>query len=86
MKNVTANQMPDGAEPTLDDMLAGLDAALAVPEPIGQLYGHIVYLHHDSRELSWGGADGVRCSVDNPYLAGTAIRDAALNRLGGIAR
>lgn len=69
-----------GSEPTLDEMLAGIDAALAVPDPIGELFGAVVYLHHDKRELSWTGNPGV--SVDHPYLIGTPIRDAALRRLG----
>ncbi len=67
-------------EPTLDEMLAAVDAALAVPEPIGELLGAVVYLHHDKRELSWTGNAG--CSVDHPFLIGTPIRDAALRRLG----
>lgn len=66
--------------PTLDEMLAAVDAALSVPEPIGELLGAVVYLHHDKRELSWTGNAG--CSVDHPYLIGTPIRDAALRRLG----
>ena len=66
--------------PTLDDMLATFDKVLAVPEPIGELLGAVVYLHHDKRELSWTGNPGV--SVDHPYLIGTPIRDAALRRLG----
>lgn len=45
---------PDEAQPvpTLDDMLLAFDKALAVPEPIGELLGAVVYLHHDKRELS----------------------------------
>jgi len=67
-------------EPTLDELLAGIDAVLAVPEPIGELLGAVVYLHHDKRELSWAGNTGV--SVDQPFLVGTPIRDSALRRLG----
>lgn len=71
---------PDAKEPTLNEMLDAVDAIMAVPEPIGDLLGAVVYLHHDRRELSWTGNPGV--SVDHPYLIGTAIRDAALRRLG----
>lgn len=67
--------------PSLDDMLAGIDAALAVPQPIGTLYGSVVYLHHDTREIS---LDGKRCSVEHPYIAGTKIYDAARRALGEI--
>lgn len=69
-----------GPEPTLDEMLAAVDQVLAVPEPIGELLGAVVYLHHDRRELSWTGNPGV--SVDHPFLIGTPIRDSALRRLG----
>lgn len=68
-------------EPTLDQMLAAVDAALAVPQPIGTLFGEIVYLHHDTRELSWGDN---RCSVSHPFIAGTKIYDTALRALGEI--
>lgn len=67
-------------EPTLDDMLAAFDKIMAVPDPIGTLHGAVVYLRHDKRELSWDGMPGV--SVDHPYLQGTKIREAALERLG----
>jgi len=78
MTNTDPSKIPP--KPTLDDMLAAVDKALAVPEPIGELLGAVVYLHHDTRELSWTG--NPRCSVDHPYLIGTPIRDAALRRLG----
>ena len=68
------------AEPTLDEMLAAVDEMLAVPDPIGSLHGAVVYLHHDTRELSWTGSPG-RVSIDHPYLLGTKIRDAAVARL-----
>lgn len=74
------NNVPQ-AMPSLDDMLTGIVAALAVPRPIGTLHGAIVYLHHDTREISF---DGKRCSVDHPYLAGTKIYDAARRALGEI--
>lgn len=67
-------------EPSLDE-LATVDELLAVPEPIGHLYGALVYLHHDTRELSIGSA---RVAVDHPYIVGTKIHDAALRRLGDI--
>lgn len=66
--------------PTLDEMLKAVDEMLAIPEPIGELHGAVVYLRHDTRELVWAGNPG--CSVDHPYLIGTPIRDAALRRLG----
>lgn len=72
----------DQPQPSLDDMLAGVDAALAVPQPLGVLHGAVVYLHHDTRELSF---DGKRCSVDHPYITGTKIHDAALRALGEVA-
>ena len=68
-------------QPTLDDMLTGIDAALAVPQPLGVLRGAVVYLHHDTREVSFG---ETRCGVDHPYLAGTKIYDAARRALGEI--
>lgn len=72
-------------EPTLDEMLAGIDAALSIPEPIGSMCGAVVYLHHDTRELSWEGSSG-RVSIDHPYLMGTTIRDSAIERLDHCAR
>ena len=82
MSHMTSNvERPDQAPPTLDEMLAGIDAALAVPQPIGTLHGAVVYLHHDTRELSFG---GTRCSVNHPYIAGTKLYDAALRALGDI--
>lgn len=65
---------------TLDEMLKAFDEALAAPQPIGTLMGAVVYLHPGKRELSWDGNPGV--SLDHPYLTGTAIREAALRRLG----
>jgi hypothetical protein len=62
-------------------MLAEFDKALAVPQPIGMLCGAVVYLHHDTRELSFG---DTRCSVSHPFIAGTKIYDAALRALGEI--
>lgn len=75
----TSNRAPAGGMPTLDDMLKAFDDALAVPEPIGHLHGAVVFLHHDTRELSFG---DTRVSVDHVYLVGTSIRDEALRRLG----
>jgi len=61
------------------EMLAAFDELLAMPDPIGVLYGQTVYLHHDTRELSFG---DTRVDVDHVYLVGTAVRDEALRRLG----
>lgn len=71
----------DIPEPTLDQILDAVDAVLAVPQPIGTLLGVPVYLHHDTREISWGEN---RCSVSHPFLAGTKIYDTALRALGEI--
>jgi hypothetical protein len=77
---VETSNIDDGKPPpTLDDMLAGVEAALRVPRPIGELHGAVVYLNHWERTLSFG---DVSCSVDHPYLAGTKIRAAALAALG----
>lgn len=76
----TSNVDSGVATPTLSEMLDGIDAALAIPEPIGMLHGAVVYLRHDKRELSWDGVS--RVSVDHPYLVGTKIREAALRRMG----
>lgn len=75
----TSNTDDGNPPPTLDDMLAGVEAALRVPQPIGDLHGEIVYLNHWDRTLSF---DSVTCSVDNPYLKGTKIHRAALAALG----
>jgi hypothetical protein len=80
VSDVMTNNVPT-PQLSLDDMLAGVDAALAVPQPIGGLYGQVVYLHHDTRELSFG---QTRCSVDHPFIAGTKIYDAARRALGEI--
>lgn len=71
----------DKPMPTLDELLSSVDAALAIPQPIGTLCGAIVYLHLDTRELSF---DGKRCALDHPYIVGTKIYDAARQALGDI--
>lgn len=75
----TSNRAADAGKLSLDGMLKAFDEAIAVPEPIGELHGSVVYLHHDTRELSFG---DTRVSVDHVYLVGTSIRDEALRRLG----
>ncbi len=66
-------------EPTLDEMLAGIEGMLKSTRPIGHLYGVPVMLNGWDRTLSIG---ATTCSVDHPYLAGTAIRTAALEAMG----
>lgn len=75
----TSNLDDGKPAPTLDDMLAGVEAALRVPQPIGELHGAVVYLNHWERTLSFA---GISCSVDNPNLEGTKIRAAALAAMG----
>lgn len=77
----TTNTNPRGCPmgPTLDEMLAGVEAALRAPDPIGTLHGEVVYLNHLGRTLSFG---GMTVALDHPYLTGTAIRDVAMKRLG----
>lgn len=77
--SATTSTVGPVTEMTLDEMLAAFDEALAAPDPIGVLHGHTVYLHHDTREISFG---EIRVDLDHVYLVGTAIRDAALRRLG----
>lgn len=77
--SATTSNVRTGKDMSLEDMLAAFDEALAVPDPIGTLYGQTVYLHHDTRELSFG---ETRVDVDHVYLVGTAVRDEALRRLG----
>lgn len=77
--SATTSTVEPVKEMTLDELLAALDELLAMPDPIGVLYGQTVYLHHDTRELSFG---DTRVDVDHVYLVGTAVRDEALRRLG----
>lgn len=74
----TNNKASPAPAPSLDDMLKAFDEAMAVPLPIGMLGDQVVYLHRDTREISLG---GLRVSVDHQYLAGTAIKRAALDIL-----
>lgn len=57
-------------DPTLDEMLAGVEAALSVLRPIGILQGEVVYLNQWDRALSFG---GMTVSLDHPYLAGCVL-------------
>src|SRR5690606_33475557 len=70
-------------DPTLAELLAGAEAALRTPVPIGTLYGQIVYLNPWDRTLTFSGQT---CSVDHPYLIGTKIHAAALEFMGNQPR
>lgn len=74
------NNAPDGKPvPTLDELLDGIETAMRVPQPLGELMGQIVYLNMWDRTLTFG---ETTCSVDHPYLEGTKIKAAALEALG----
>jgi hypothetical protein len=76
---MTSTVPSDKPEPTLDEMLAGVEQAFRIPMPIGTLHGEVVMLNRWERTLSIG---NIHCSVDHPYLKGTKIQDAALEALG----
>jgi hypothetical protein len=75
----TSNVESDAQEPTLDDMLKGMEAAMRLPFPIGFLLGEIVTVNRADRTVSIG--KDITVSVDHPFLAGTQIHAAALDAL-----
>lgn len=68
----------DQPQPSLDDMLAGAEAALKQPVAIGHLFGTVVWLNLWDRTLTM---DGNTFSVDDPLIAGSPLHTAALNAL-----
>lgn len=75
----TTNQVAGGPTPTLDELLASVEEALKVPQPIGMLFDKVVYLNHWERSISFG---TLTVSVDHAYLKGTRIQEAAMKALG----
>lgn len=81
MSAMTSNTPSEKPDQTIDEMLAAAEQMLKTPDPIGELYGEIVYLNHWNRTLTIGDQE---CSVDHPYLFGSKIHAAALKALGEI--
>lgn len=77
----TNNAHDDKPAPTLDEMLAGIESAMRVPRPLGELMGQVVYLNMWDRTLTFG---ETTCSLDHPYLDGTKIKAAALEAIGDL--